>query len=169
MPRIKFTDYDPQWPARYRAEARRLRALLGERVVSFEHVGSTAIPGLCAKPTIDIMGDARTVQDAEACAPMLASAGYRFRAEPDIDWPDRRFFYFEVREIRHFQLHLVQRASPFWDRYLKFRNALRERPEAALAYRELKRRLAAEFPCDLQAYTHSKSRFVMKILKSVDA
>ncbi len=166
MPEVILVDPQSDWPDRFRIEAERLLKLLSGSVRSIEHVGSTAVPGLPAKPTIDMMGDSPCVAVAEACVPSLEAAGYAYVPDVDKDWPDRRFFHRSEGTDRLFQLHLVPRASRFWNDYLRFRNALRENPDHVRDYANLKERLAAEFRDDVAGYTRAKSDFVRHVLRS---
>ncbi len=163
---VNLVAYDPSWPSLFRKEAGRLLPLLKERVRSFEHVGSTSVPGLSAKATIDMMGDAPTVEDAEACIPILEGAGYSHTRNVDADWPDRRFFQYHQGLQCLYQIHLVQRDGRFWDLYIRFRDALRANPSRKGDYEALKRRLAEDYREDVGGYTRAKSGFISETLKA---
>lgn len=156
---VVLADYDPQWPERYRAEAARIRAALGGWIEQIEHVGSTAVPGLAAKPIIDIAVGVRRLADAERCIEPLERIGYAYRPGAEVMVPDRRFFQKGGSVAREFHVHVVDVRGPDWERWLLFRDYLRAHPEKAREYERLKRTLAS---ChrDNRAYTAQKTAFI---------
>jgi GrpB-like predicted nucleotidyltransferase (UPF0157 family) len=167
---VEVVDYDPAWPARFAEESERLRALLPPRLIGrIEHIGSTAVPGLAAKPIVDI---AVEVPDLEIVrreiATVLEAEGYAFLWRPsspggtDIDyaWFIRR----DTAGRRTHHVHMLPPGSPYWDR-VTFRDHLRAHPEVAAAYAALKRRAAAEHPGDRAAYARAKGRFIRDALR----
>jgi GrpB-like predicted nucleotidyltransferase (UPF0157 family) len=165
--RLVISAYDPAWPALYERERQAIEHALGERLIGIEHVGSTAVPGLGAKPIVDIMAGLPRLADADACITPLAAIGYAFVAEAMQDMPDDRYFErwsdgFEVgTEVAH--LHLCEYGSPFWQRHLRFRDILRGRPDLALAYERLKRELAPQYTSGA-AYAAAKTSFIASTL-----
>ena len=157
---VVLADYDPRWPERYRAEAARIRAALGGWIEQIEHVGSTAVPGLAAKPIIDIAVGVRRLADAERCIEPLKRIGYAYRPGAEELVPDRRFFQKGGSAAREFHVHVVDVRGPDWERWLLFRDYVRAHPEKARDYEQLKRALAS---CqrDNRAYTALKSAFIM--------
>lgn len=147
----------------------RERELLGrifsDTDFSIEHVGSTAVPGLGAKPIIDIMLGASALPEVEARIGQLASRGYEYVPEREAQLPERRYFVKPRTRPRTFHLHCVVRGSDFWESHLEFRDFLREHPETAAAYLELKQELAARCRTDRVAYTEGKSAFINSILE----
>jgi GrpB-like predicted nucleotidyltransferase (UPF0157 family) len=169
--RLVISAYDPGWPAVYEQEREAIQRAIGERLIGIEHVGSTAVPGLGAKPIVDIMAGLPHLADAQACVAPLAAIGYHFVARAMLDLPDDRYFErwtggFEVGiEVAH--LHLCQYASPFWQAHLRFRDLLRSRPDLAEAYERLKRELAPRYTSGA-TYSAAKTTFIESALGSPD-
>jgi GrpB-like predicted nucleotidyltransferase (UPF0157 family) len=159
---VRVEPFDPSWAARFARERTRLARVLGASVVAIEHIGSTAVPGLAAKPTVDVMAGVRGELD-EVVDP-LEAAGYEYVPEWEAELPERRYF----RLGREVQLHVVVHGTPFWERQLRFRDILRAEPEVRAGYEALKRHLAAT--CDSRrSYTEGKSDFVWGVLGAPDA
>jgi len=131
--------------------------------VAVEHVGSTAVPGLAAKPVIDIVVGVRRLKDAAACAAPLAAIGYECVPEYEAEIPDRRYFRKGPFGGRTHHLHMVEFGGAFWRRHLAFRDWLRTHPEDAARYGALKRELAATHEADREAYTEAKNAFVREV------
>lgn len=166
---IVIDAYDPAWPVRFREEAGRVGAALpAGLLLRLEHVGSTAVPGMAAKPVIDMMGLVRSLSDAREHAPTaLEGLGYAFWA----DNPDRTRLFF-VRGLppaprRTHHLHLTENAAVL-ERHLLFRDRLRARPGTAAAYAALKRDLAARHAGDREAYTAAKAAFIDRVIKDAE-
>ncbi len=168
---IVVADYDPQWPVRFARERDLiLRACGPHAFIAIEHVGSTAVPRLGAKPIIDIMPGLRSLDDAPPLIAKLATIGYEYVPEyeqptPPFDsgLPERRYCRKDANGERAFHLHMVETASEFWARHLLFRDYLRAHPEAAREYARLKRELAARFGADRVGYTNAKTGFITGI------
>ncbi len=120
------------------------------------------MPGLGAKPVIDIMIGVRNLTDGEKCVGPLRRLGYEYKGEYGI--PGRLYFRRLTKGGRSHQIHMVEHESDFWERLLLFRDYLREHPDEAGAYHELKVRLAAEFRVDREGYTEAKSEFIQSAL-----
>jgi GrpB-like predicted nucleotidyltransferase (UPF0157 family) len=160
---VRLVAYDSRWPAQFDAE----RALLANVLKPWlagpvEHIGSTAVVGLAAKPVIDIMAG---IGDLDAALPALdavATLGYKY-----FPYRPREMHWFckpsPARRTHH--LHLVPFDSPLWRERLAFRDILRESPETAVRYAVLKRDLAARHEFDREAYTDGKSDFVTAVLR----
>jgi len=171
---IVIADYDPRWPERFdRERALMLRTCGPDAFVAIEHVGSTSVPGLAAKPIIDIMPGLRSLDDAPRLIPLLESIGYEYVPEferPnqfDEGMPFRRYFRKDEAGVRAFHLHMVETSSEFWRDHLTFRDYLRDHPGDAAAYAQVKRELAASFNASLTptsdmnlGYTDRKSTFI---------
>ena len=159
---VRIVPYDPRWPAMYEAEAARLRAVLDPaQVVGMEHFGSTAVPGLAAKPIIDILIAVRSLAVARATmvAP-IADLGYAFW--PDNPKPDRMFFVkgmppFGRRRTHH--AHITEPDGEMWRRRLPFRDHLRANPAEARRYEALKHELAERHGADREAYSEAKTAY----------
>jgi len=161
--RVRVVPYDDAWPALYAAEMARLAPLLaaaGVRVV-LEHTGSTAVPGLAAKPIVDILAGLAAEAGREPAIAALRAAGYVHRGEQGI--PGRDFF--RRGEPRQYHLHLTRVDSQFWQDHRLFREWLRAHGDTAAEYAALKQALAERFPTDREAYIDGKSAFVASVLR----
>lgn len=149
---IVIADYDPAWPVRFERERELILRTCGDApFVRIEHMGSTAVPGLAAKPIIDMMPGLRSLDDAPPLIPKLQSLGYEYvpefeqRNDFDEGMPERRYFRKDVDGERAFHMHMVAVTSDFWRNHLMFRNFLRVSPDDRREYERLKRRVAAEY------------------------
>lgn len=161
---------EPTWASRGSALCAELARLLASWLAPgrVEHVGSTAVPGLAAKPVLDVMAPMRdlSAETVSAVVPVLSAAGWCFvPPELDVAAPWRRFFVLPDAEGRRrvAHLHLLPEGHPRWRAQLKFRDALRADPALAAEYAEVKRRLAGEVT-DREEYTAGKTEFVRRVL-----
>ena len=162
---VRIVDYDPHWPMLYEEEKRRILEVIGHIVVRIEHIGSTAVPGLGAEPTIDIMVAVDHLKDAERCIEPLQRIGYEYQPKHEVSMPERRFFRKgEPPKGQHYHFHMVELTSDFWERHLLFRDYLRTHPEVSEEYYELKKRLANEYGSDHEGYTESKTSFIESVV-----
>lgn len=160
--RLVLAEHDPAWARAFEAEAAAIREALGERVLAVEHVGSTSVPGLLAKPIVDIAVAVGSVRDAEAAVAPLEARGYAHRGMHGDD-PLRRYFVLDRDGRRVFQLHLWILPAAGWERHLAFRDLLRARPDLADAYAREKRRVAEAVGWDKGAYSLAKGPFIERI------
>ena len=160
---LRLVPYDAAWPARFAAEAARLRAALGDRASAIEHVGSTAVPGLAGKPVLDVAVAVAGEPEADACIARLAALGYEYRG-PYGDDPRRRYYVRDVDGARVAQIHLYVLPAAAWDEKLAFRDALRADPALASAYAAEKHRVAESVGWDKGAYAVAKGPFVERVL-----
>jgi GrpB-like predicted nucleotidyltransferase (UPF0157 family) len=164
---IVIADYDPRWPAIYAEEGARIQETAGEWLLGMEHVGSTSVPGLAAKPVVDIMPGLRALSDAPGVIAAMEELGYQYIPDYEDDLPERRFFVRPPgpanRHRRLFHVHAVETTTAFWRRHLAFRDYLRAHPDVAAEYADLKRRLAAEHGSDRESYTEAKTGFITRI------
>lgn len=159
---VKLMPHYELWHQLFAEEERRLLDAAGEHLVAIEHVGSTSICGLSAKPIIDIAAAVRRIADVEKCRAAIEGIGYQYRGEFGI--PGRHYF---VRgEPRTHHLHLVELRSDFWRSHLLFRDYLRQHSEVAEEYEKLKRKLAQEYKENRQAYTEGKATFIENVLRA---
>jgi GrpB-like predicted nucleotidyltransferase (UPF0157 family) len=169
---IVLAPYDPEWSRMFDEEQDRIQTAIGEWAVAIEHVGSTAIPGIAAKPIIDIGVALRSFEDALYCITPLVEIGYECLGEFGIP----RRIYFRKRTDtpapgqdpnpgvgRTHQVHMYEETHEQFVNHLAFRDYLRAHPDDARAYEDLKHRLAAEHG-DVEAYADAKSDFVRQIL-----
>jgi GrpB-like predicted nucleotidyltransferase (UPF0157 family) len=158
--RVRLAEHDPSWAAQYAALADVVRQALGDRVLLLEHCGSTSVPGLAAKPVIDILLLVADPADEAAYVPDLEAAGFPFRLrEPE--WHEHRLFR---RDAPRVNLHVFGVGSPEAERMLLFRDRIREHPEEREAYEAAKRELAAREWAQVQDYADAKSEVVEGII-----
>ena len=160
---IVITGYNPQWPLLYEEEKSRILATIGYHVVAIDHVGSTAVPSLGAKPIIDIMVAVHRLADAESCIVLLSTSGYEYVPLEEAGIPERRYFRKGTPQARTHHLHTVERISEFWERHLLFRDFLRAYPEVVQQYYELKKELTAWCGSDREGYTEAKTSFIESV------
>lgn len=161
---VIVVEYNSQWPVLYEEERDRILALIAHKVVAIEHVGSTAVPGLGAKPIIDIMVAIHRLADAEECIEPLQRIGYEYGSPDEVGIPERRYFRKGPPQARTHHIHMVERANDFWERHLLFRDFLRSHPEVAQEYCELKKELAVKHGPDREGYTEAKTPFIESIV-----
>jgi GrpB-like predicted nucleotidyltransferase (UPF0157 family) len=167
MDEIEILDYDPRWPSLFDEEAKRLRAILDPSlIVGLEHFGSTAVPGLSAKPVIDILIAVRSLADAQTTfVDALRKLDYVYWAENPKK--DRMFFVKGMPPFgssRSHQVHVTEAHGEMWQR-LAFRDYLRIHLDEARTYERLKRRLAAEHRADREAYTDAKAAYIESVMR----
>jgi GrpB-like predicted nucleotidyltransferase (UPF0157 family) len=158
---VELVPYDSSWPARFEHEAKELRRTLAPWLVGpIEHIGSTAIPGLAAKPVIDIMAGVETLEASRPAIAALAPLGYcyaPYRADAE------HWFCKPSPAFRTHHLHLMPVESSRWREAIAFRDYLRVNPQIAAEYADLKQRLAQEHRFDREAYTEAKGPFITRI------
>jgi GrpB-like predicted nucleotidyltransferase (UPF0157 family) len=160
MSSVDVVAYDERWPDRFDEEAERIRVALGSGLRVIEHVGSTAVPGLAAKPTVDIAVSVEDFEDLEI--DRLEQIGYRYVPEYEEEFPNRRYF-----ARPGFHLHVYEHEHEEFMDYVRFRDYLRVHPEDAEAYGELKLRLAARHADDRAAYQQAKEPFVSRLVAAL--
>jgi GrpB-like predicted nucleotidyltransferase (UPF0157 family) len=158
--------YDEAWPSLFEEERKRIEGAIGPWAEGIEHVGSTAVPGLAAKPVIDIMVGVKSLDDSPILVERLVGIGYEYVPQFERDLPFRRYFR-KMREGRRtHQIHLVERSNAeWWDRHMLFRDYLRANPEIAGEYARLKYDLSARFGEDRDAYTDAKTHFISEVVR----
>jgi GrpB-like predicted nucleotidyltransferase (UPF0157 family) len=162
---LEIVPYDPAWPGAFSAERDRIAAVLGELAVRIDHHGSTSVPGLAAKPVIDIQVSVRRLQPIEGYAARLAQLGYVHVPHPDDSFCP--FFHRPVEWPHTHHVHVVQSGGAEERRTLAFRDYLRGHPAVAREYEQLKRasaplHSAATFE-SRQAYADAKTGFILRI------
>jgi GrpB-like predicted nucleotidyltransferase (UPF0157 family) len=157
-PAVRIVDYDPDWPALASDEVRRIERALGPVAVRVEHVGSTAVPGLAAKPILDLQVSVAAIEPRAAYVEPLERLGYVFIPEPES--PDYHFFAKPERRPRSHHVHVCESGSEQELRHLAVRDFLRSDHTEALRYARLKRELSAPVPEDRLAYINGKADYV---------
>jgi len=157
---IWIVDYDPRWPELFRREADRIRAVLGSRALRIEHTGSTSVPGLAAKPVIDMLLEVTDSADENSYVPALEAGGYVLSIR-EADWHEHRMFNRRDAEVN---LHVFSSGCPEIGRILAFRDWLRSNAADRELYARAKLALAQREWKDVQAYADAKTMVVEEIL-----
>ncbi|NGZ77669.1 GrpB family protein [Saccharibacillus alkalitolerans] len=167
---VEIKAADPAWERQGEEEAERLGKLLAPYGVrEVEHIGSTSVPGLPAKPILDLMAKIPSYDELNAVIERLRQEDWHY-VPAELDghgW--RRFFVKVERDRRKCHLHLMQEHEERWDVQLRFRDLMRRRPNAVERYGKLKRELAERYNNDREAYTRAKSEFIESVLADVDS
>ena len=160
MRRVVVVPYNKQWVSMYEEEAIKLRRIFGEQLVAIHHIGSTSIPGLEAKPIIDIMPVVEDINSVDEHNESMREIGYEPKGENGI--PERRYFQ-KGGDNRSHHVHIFQVGNPHVERHLAFRDYLRTHPIEAREYGDFKQKLAQEFPYDIGSYVQGKESLVKDI------
>jgi GrpB-like predicted nucleotidyltransferase (UPF0157 family) len=165
---VQLTEYDPAWPDLFAEQQARAAAILTPWLAApIQHIGSTSVPGLLAKPVIDMLAPVRSLTSAQNAVEPLTEDGWLF-------WPDdpcrqyRLWFLRPRPEARTHHLHLIEHDDPHARALIAFRNALRADPGLRAGYADLKERLARQHRQNRNAYTNAKSEFVAHVLHTAD-
>ncbi len=155
---VILIEYNDEWPLLFEDEKTRLQKRGNELIVAIEHVGSTSIPGLLAKPIIDILLGVKKLDDAVELIKSFALMDYKYAPQHEDRLPERRFM-----SRPGFHLHMTEYGNLFWRRHLFFRDYLRENSEIREEYARLKMFLAEKYRNDRPSYTDAKTDFVLGI------
>ncbi|MEM8783341.1 MAG: GrpB family protein [Planctomycetota bacterium] len=159
---VRVMPHRAEWADGFAAEAARLRGALGPCCVAVHHVGSTAIPGIVAKPILDLLVEADAIEHVDARRDAVVALGYEAMGEYGL--PGRRYFrQDDDRGVRTHHVHAYAAGHPDVARHLAFRDFLRAHTQPAQAYSELKANLAAEHPDDMEAYIDGKDPFIQRV------
>jgi GrpB-like predicted nucleotidyltransferase (UPF0157 family) len=158
---IVIADYDARWADRFELERQRVRDALGAKALRIEHIGSTAVPGLAAKPIVDLLVTVEDADDDDTTVPAMATIGYQLRVRES----GHRMFRTADRDVH---VHVWGHKSPEVERYLAFRDQLRRSPDDRRAYEQLKRNLAIRDWNDTNEYADAKSDLIEAILARAD-
>lgn len=168
MPTVELVEYQASWPAAFDAVAAQLAAAMRGVDARVEHIGSTSVPGLCAKPVIDVLLGVGALAEVEARVAALGGLGFRYRPEYEDRIRLRRYFVRDaVAAAPRVHLHAVVRDGPLWRDHLAFRDALCADASPRGRYARLKRALASRL--DKDAYTEAKAPFVHEVLAAAAA
>ena len=160
MRQVIVLPYQSEWESEYAREAKRLQDVFGARLHRIHHMGSTSVPGLAAKPIIDILPVVNSLDEIEQFNESMEALGYEAKGE--FGMPGRRYYRKGGDERTH-HIHLYAKGNPEIERHLVFRDYLRAHPEEANAYGTLKEQLAATYPYDIEAYIAGKDAFVKEL------
>lgn len=160
MQSVVMVEYDPEWPARFETLRERIAAALGPMALQIEHVGSTSVPSMCAKPIVDMDVVVRR-EDVPAAIAAVEGLGYRHEGDLGVD--GREAFRWTAEFPEH-HLYVCPEGSPAFERHVLVRDYLRKHPEMARAYAELKKRLASQYHDNRTKYQEAKAEFVDSML-----
>ena len=166
---VLIAEPDPRWSKKFDEECERLRAVFGDRLRGLEHIGSTSVRGLAAKPVIDILVGLETLAEVLESPKLLEAHGWEFPASINDELFDRRFGKKLENGDRTHHVHIVVFEGDEWKRLVAFRNALRADPELRERYESMKRDLATKYKDERAKYTAAKTDFIAEVLASVGA
>jgi GrpB-like predicted nucleotidyltransferase (UPF0157 family) len=163
--KIVICDYDPSWPLKFAEERDRLLESAGPTIGSIEHIGSTAVPGLAAKPIIDLLLGVRSLAEARRTLPVpLGDLGYRQMVEYETWLPEELLFRRGMPGPWTHHVHVVEPESDRWYEYVAIRDYLRRHEHVAAAYGELKKALAVVFEEDIAGFREAKRPFLRAVM-----
>jgi GrpB-like predicted nucleotidyltransferase (UPF0157 family) len=157
---VRLSHYTQLWSELFREEEERIRAAVGHLIVDLQHIGSTAIPGIKAKPILDVMAGVPQLEKALLCKAPLEAIGYDYIADADI----ANDYVFGKGVARTHYLHVVEYWGAKWTNHLCFRDRLRNDPELAQAYERLKEGLSRKFSDSHAKYHDAKSKFISEVV-----
>jgi GrpB-like predicted nucleotidyltransferase (UPF0157 family) len=167
---IMVCDYAPVWAATFEHERTCLRGVLGALVLTIEHVGSMAVPGLAAKPIIDLLVGVHSLTEARSCCiEPLQTLGYTYLPQYESWLPGELFFRKGPPGPWTHHVHLMEPANPRWEEFLLFRDYLRHHPEIVSAYANVKKALALVFGEDIAGYRNAKHPFIQQVVANAQA
>lgn len=161
---VALHDHDVRWSATFAAERERLLTLLPGQLIDVQHIGSTAVLGLAAKPIVDLLAGVESMGVARALVTPLCGSGYTTSAEFNGPLTDRQWLMRHANGCRTHHLHVVVHNSPAWRQRLKFRDLLQADAALAQRYASLKAELVATHPHDREAYTDAKAAFILALV-----
>ena len=164
MSSVLVSPYSSEWPNLFRNLHDELIRLFEPGSISVEHIGSTSVPGLSAKPVIDVVLGAASLTDIEAKMGLLAEYGYEYVSKYEKEIPERRYFVKASPHSLRVHLHAVVLGSRIWREHLAFRNALRSDAKLRSQYQALKLQLAQKFADNKSAYSSAKNLFVESVI-----
>jgi GrpB-like predicted nucleotidyltransferase (UPF0157 family) len=158
--KVEISSYNEKWVSMFEEEADKLRDIFGEEVLVIHHIGSTSVPGLKAKPIIDVMPVVKEINEVDKYNKAMQNIGYEPKGENGI--PERRYFQ-KGGDNRTHHVHIYQLGNYEIERHLAFRDYLRTHPDSIKNYGELKQQLAHQFPHNIESYIDGKNNLVADI------
>ena len=165
--RVVLSEYDEDWATAYEVERALIDGALGQLAQRIEHIGSTSVPGLAAKPIIDVLVTVADLEVAQHTVEPLSRVGYTYVAEFEQETPNRRYFRKELDPEHGYHVHMYASDDDDVEQHLVFRDYLRANPSTAKEYEELKRHLAATVV--RAQYTDSKAPFIRQVIAAARA
>ena len=159
--KYSFSEYSADWPLEFARESVKLQSLLGDELLTIHHIGSTSVPGLPAKPIIDLLPVVRDILRIDHYACLLEEAGYKTWGEYGL--VGRRFFTKDCEEYRTHNIHIYQQRNSEIERHIAFCTYLRHHDNVRQAYGELKRAVYSRHPADIMAYNDGKDDWIKRI------
>lgn len=166
--KVTIVEYDEAWAQLFAAEKAMLQQVVGDPAVEIEHMGSTSVAGLAAKPVIDILIGLGDFSMADSLVPKIAATGYEYIKEFEVEMPYRRYFTKPHRGADTHHIHMVAMGSEFWTKMLLFRDYLRVNSHARVAYANLKKDLAKLEWKDVDEYATAKTAFIRQTEKAAE-
>lgn len=168
MIKIELLHYTPKWIESFKQEKKALQSLIGKDV-AIEHIGSTAVPGLVSKPTIDLLIGVNEWRESSFFISEITSLAYDYIPEYETHLPERKYFE-KVQDGHHIaHIHLVKKGGEFWRKHLFFRNILQSNQQLRSEYGQLKQVLARREWKNRNDYANAKSAFISEVLNQYDA
>jgi GrpB-like predicted nucleotidyltransferase (UPF0157 family) len=162
---LQFLPYNPEWKILFEEEKQQLQSTIGNDIVDIQHIGSTSIPGIIAKPILDIGIAVNNFEEAAICIKPLEKMGYTYKGESGIP---RRHWFAKGEPTTH-HVHILEIHSQNWKNNLIFRDYLKRNLEIAKQYAELKMQLLKQFNADRDAYQEAKKPFIEQVLKQAQS
>jgi len=159
--KVDVVEHDKSWKPMFELESERLQHLFGDLVINIHHVGSTAVPGIYAKPIIDILIEVKSIGEVDQYNPGMRQLGYLPKGEFGIS--GRRFFIKGTEVDRTHHVHIYEVGDVEVGRHVNFRDYLKLHPDAAMEYSNLKQMLSKQYPYDIDAYMFEKSSFISEL------
>lgn len=161
--KVHIEKYNPKWPEQFEQESKKLRLELVSFTPKIEHIGSTSVKSLGAKPIIDILVGLSSFENTIDAVERIKLLGYTYVQEFEQSMPERKFFYKTIGGVKTHHIHMVLFSSPFWKRHLAFRNHLRSNEKDLKDYYELKFKLSNKEWKDSNEYAEAKNSFIRDI------
>ena len=162
MRKVEVVKHNPEWRNLFKAESQTISNILGQNIVGVHHIGSTAIPYIYAKPIIDLLVEVNNIEDIDRHNKDMKQIGYQAMGEFGIN--GRRYFRKDnASGIRTHHVHIFETSSPQVKRHIAFRDYMLAHPSDAKQYSDLKRKLAQQFPYDIESYMDGKDEFIKNI------
>ena len=158
--RVGVASYNPNWKNMYKEESEKIKNILNDIIIDIHHIGSTAIPGIKAKPVIDILVEVKDIEEVDKYNHKMEELGYEAMGEYGI--PKRRFFRKGENNRTH-HIHIFQTGNEEIERHINFKEYLIAHPDKAREYSKLKEELVNKYTYDVENYTNSKSDFIKEI------
>lgn len=164
---VKLENYNEKWKDIFEEESKLISSKLNKFLIDIQHTGSTAIPGIVAKPIIDIAVAIDSLSNVEKIIQLLHELGYNYRGEQGI--PGRHLFAKGTEENRTHYLHIMEKGHPEWKNHILFRDYLKSNPKVTKEYEKVKRELAKKYETDRGKYTEGKSKFIQKVIEKAES